>query len=434
MKKGLALRSLLLALVLVLTLGLSAACVGDRGPRLSMLKAEGMNVVNEKGELVQLRGLNAGNLGVFEFWMAGFNYSPRTGDQYRVTQVFLERFDVEQTKELMLEYQAAYWKDIDFDNCKEMGINVIRLPFTYMNLDFAAVYDDEEAGKNYDFTFLDDFVEKAAERGIYTILDMHGAYGSQNGQDHSGQSLSRDQVDFYENERKISLTEKLWGAIAEHFKDNPNVAGYDLLNEPGEKAGATTTRHFKVFDRLYKAIRATGDNHIVIFESCWGGENMPRPEEYGWENCMYSFHHYTGCAGPDSYPEHVSSFRARLKEVEDCNFGIPLNMGEFTCYGNPDQWDATLQMLNDHGWSWTSWTYKTWGAGAWGVYNIVLPNEEAVNAETDSLETILRKMRQQGTDVPGSVKATVLGERTLAEIIRKYATAAPTAAKAPEAN
>ena len=36
------------------------------------------------------------------------------------------------------------------------------------------------------FERFDWFVEEAKERGIYVILDFHGAPGSQNGSDHSG--------------------------------------------------------------------------------------------------------------------------------------------------------------------------------------------------------------------------------------------------------
>ena len=43
---------------------------------------------------------------------------------------------------------------------------------------------------------------------------------------------------------------------------------------------------------VYKAIRAEGDEHIIMFEACWEWYNLPSPAKYGWKNCIYSFHHY----------------------------------------------------------------------------------------------------------------------------------------------
>ena len=72
---------------------------------------------------------------------------------------------------------------------------------------------------------------------MYVILDMHGAFGSQNGMDHSGEINDGKQL--YYNQSNKDKTLNLWKKIAEHFKGNPAVAAYDILNEPGIKAAAT---------------------------------------------------------------------------------------------------------------------------------------------------------------------------------------------------
>ena len=350
--------------------------------------------------------------------MTGFNKSNPKNDYLSLSRTFISRFGEEDTKRLWQTYRQNWWSDADFENCAEMGINVIRLPFTYMNVDFAAITDLENAGQSYDFSALDEFVEAAAEHGIYTILDLHGAYGSQNGQDHSGQIFdTAEEVTFYENEQLISLTVKLWGALAEHFRTNSNVIGYDILNEPGEKAGLTEKRHWDCFDRIYDAIRATGDRHIVIFESCWDGANLPQPSEYGWETCIYSFHHYSG--DNISYEQFCESWNSKIAEIESWDFGVPLYMGEFTAYGKEARWwDYALSLLNEHGWHWTSWTYKVWGSMAWGVVNV--PNDGAykVNPDDDGYEDILAKFEH--LDTSGCVRYTFSDGSTLFDIISTY--------------
>ena len=368
-----------------------AGCVTKKEFSLPFLYVEGEEVFSAPEQTVVLRGVNAGGLFVTEHWMTGFTAGSSPSDDYRsLTLTFLERFGARKTEQLWEKYREEWWSDLDFQICAEMGINVIRLPFTYMNVDIAAVKDFGRGGAEYDFSALEEFVDRAESYGIYTILDLHGAYGSQNGQDHSGQIIhDSEDVTFYSDERLMDLTVRLWEALSEHFKDDPAVAGYDILNEPGIKAGRTDRVQWDLYDRIYRAIRGTGDQHIVIFESCWDGKDLPRPSEYGWQNCIYSFHHYAGDSA--TYEEYCASWTAKIEEVRSMRFGIPLQMGEFTNYASVEKWEFSLGLLDSVGWHWTSWTYKVWGRTPWGMINVTGENADKVNADTDSYEEILRK-------------------------------------------
>lgn len=414
-------------------LAVTATCVtlagcGEKRVPLSFLTAEGDKVVNEEGKAVQLRGVNAGGLCVIEPWMNGFAYSSSENseidcrDHKTVTLEFIERFGEENTKKLWAEYQSNWWSEEDFKNCADMGMNVIRLPFTYMNVDFEAVIDYGYAG-HYDFSYLDWFVETAEKYGLYTILDLHGAYGSQNGRDHSGEDLPVGSIDFYSNEEMLTLTAELWRALAEHFAGNSAVAGYDLLNEPGEKRNdnndvySTEKRHWDALDIFYKAVREVDQAHMVIFESCWEASNLPKPSEYGWENCMYSFHHYSGQTNTQS---HAATVDSKIRTITAANFGVPIYMGEFTCYANDESWEYTLNIMNEYGWHWTSWTYKLNATyeSAWGILNIVTPEEDKVNAHEDDYQTIIEKFRRLKTTE--QTKKSELWNGTLWEVISKY--------------
>ena len=408
---------------------------------LTFLKAEGADVKNENGEKVYLRGVNLGGLFVTEHWMTGFQYTTPSNDFRSLTETFIKRFGEEKTKELWAEYRANWWTEDDLKKCAAMGINVIRLPFTYMNVDFDALKVEEEedengekvvveykyAGQNYDFSDIDAFVERAAEYGIYTILDLHGAYGSHNGQDHSGQIIKNAaDVKFFYDDKLQQLTADLWTALSEHYKDNPNVAGYDILNEPGEKAGLTSERHFMVFDKLYKAIRATGDEHIVIFESCWDGKDLPQPAEYGWENCMYSFHHYTSNSDTSDkgFLDHSQSWNEKVEGITKQNFGVPIYMGEFTNYTSESKWDYVLDYLNRLNWHWTSWTYKVWGTTPWGIIDIRGAGAQKVDAMTDEYEVILEKFKTLKTTSDAARHYTFPGtETTLESVFKRHAKA-----------
>lgn len=428
-------RFLSVFLLTIFILGITftaSACKGEEyGNPFSLLQVDGTKIVDDSGAEVCLRGVNVGGISAIEQWMNGFLKSSAEDsdivcrDHLTTTRVFVERFGKERTKEIWAEYKRNWFNDYDFQNCVDMGLNVLRLPFTYMDLDFDAILDLDDGGKAYDFTFLDEFIEKCRQYGLYVILDMHGAYGSQNGKDHSGEVVAAGKVDFYSNEQKIQLTANLWKAIAERYKDEPTVAGYDLLNEPAETTGSgtltTSDRHFLVFDKIYDAIRSTGDNHIIFFESCWGANDLPTPQEYGWTNCVYSFHHYTGT---DDLNSHASSFTSRVAEITEKDFGVPIYMGEFTCYNNYESWDYTLALMNAQRISWTSWTYKVNATSVmpWGVYNIKIESEQKINAHKDSYEEIIAKIKKLSTKE--NAKAyTFSNQKTLASIIKKYALA-----------
>ena len=396
------------------------------------LKTEGELVKNRSGETVTLRGVNAGGLFVTEHWMTGFLYNVTERNDYKsLTQTFIDRFGEDKTKALWAEYRANWWSETDFKICADTGMNVIRLPFTYMNVDFDAITDYANAGKNYDFSALDAFVTKAAEYGMYTILDLHGAYGSQNGKDHSGQ-VNNDTVDFYSNDEMQTLTVKLWDALSEHYKNNPAVAGYDILNEPGEHAGSTGERHWNFFDKVYDAIRENNDEHIVIFESCWNGENLPKTSRYGWENCIYSFHHYTD--SNLSVNAHNLDWNKKITDVCSQNFGVPLQMGEFNNYTSPEKWDYTLDLMYRTNWHWTSWTYKIWGKLPWGIVNVSGANDNKVNAAEDGYDEILQKFKRLRTDGEYVSKYEFAGGRTLEVLMTEYFNAPARAEKLEEGN
>ncbi len=350
----------------------------------------------EGGEEVILKGFNAGGYLVIEHWMCAFTpFSPNpdeTGDRFdheTVTNIFTKRFGKERTVELWSHYRDCFWTNNDYLNAKEMGVNSIRLPFSYMSLDpeYNNVYEIE--GKKYNFEILDNFIKNCADQGIYVILDMHGAYGTQNGQDHSGTELgTAEEVDFYTNLEKQEKTIDLWVEITKRYKDNPAIACFDLLNEPGEKANQTGEIHWEFYDKLTKAIREVDSDRILMYESCWDGRNLPDPSQYNWTNCIYSFHNYTGTEDINS---HLNSFRNKLNGINYQTFDGPYNMGEFTCYGNKDSWIQTLAFLNENNWSWHTWTYKLnikpngYSYPGWGIYYTYADPVDPLNDSYDEI-------------------------------------------------
>ena len=348
------------------------------------LKVNGTQIRKQKGtgDVVYLRGTNAGGWLVQEDWMNPTNAS----DQKTMMTTLANRFGTSKRDELVSTYENNYWTTQDFDNCAEMGMSVIRLPFTYMNL-----CDDNGNLKSNAFDRLDWFVQNCSQRGMYVILDMHGAFGSQNGMDHSGEINDGKQL--YYNQSNKDKTLNLWKKIAEHFKGNPAVAAYDILNEPGIKAAATYSLHWDFYNEIYNTIRSKDSNHIIIMESCWDADNLPRPSQYGWTNVAYEYHYYPWSA-QNSSDAQKSYFSSKVSDIANHNYGVPTFVGEFTCFEQSEGWKAAMSTFNSQGWHWTTWSYKVTGNSSWGIYN---HNPEKVDIYNDSADTIKNKWSAVGT-------------------------------------
>ena len=390
---------------------------------LSMIGVNGKKLCLDggKGKEIVLRGVNAGGYLVTESWMCAVNTTHKN-----ITQAFMDRFGEQTTLNLWAYYRENFWADKDFERIANTGMNVIRLPFTYMTVDPDYHNVPRINGEKYNFTILDYFIDDANYYGLYVILDMHGAYGSQNGQDHSGETMSSaSEVDFYSNEQNKAKTTALWKAIAERYKNHPGVAGYDLLNEPGEKAGDIKEYHWNYFDELYKTIRSTGDKHVIFIESCWTEKNLPYPETYGWtDNVSYSFHHYTkeSSGTTDSVQAHYDSWRLRLAGIGSANFNLPILIGEFTCYGIEKQWQDTLDLIEgQYGYSWTSWTYKVNSPNGrylgWGLY---MTKAEKVDPWNDSVDQIKQKWAKIRTSCEDTYESTISTQKTLSRFFTEY--------------
>lgn len=406
MRKGKFFVSLLTATVLLFSsVVLLSACddtpVAPTAPALTMLSAQGKDIVDADGEKVVLRGTNLGGWLVQEGWMC----PTEQADTLSTMKTLYSRFGRDAAEELVDIYEDNWIAETDFANIAALGLNTVRIPFTYMNI-FNFLTDDGELLAPDEFTLRDDAfarldwaLEMCRKYGLYAILDLHGAVASQNGNDHSGDtSGSNLYEDSAAGESFRAKTAELWGLVAEHFEGNPYVAGYDLLNEPGNASGAT---QWDYYDVLYDTVRAKDADHMIFIEAVWDPAQLPSPSEYDWKNVVYEYHHY------NRTEVNIAnfSFYASKQFMEIAKgHGVPVLVGEFNAWGDeyrtvgdPEQTDleaiyGVLEFYNGEGWHWTTWTYKVTvdsqsAVSTWGLYNCCVA-EGKVNPAEDTYERI----------------------------------------------
>jgi glucan 1,3-beta-glucosidase len=77
---------------------------------------------------------------------------------------------------------SSFFTRDDLADIKNAGLNSIRIPIGYWAVDVR----DDEPYVSGQYPYLIQAVNWAAELGLTVLIDLHGAPGSQNGQDNSG--------------------------------------------------------------------------------------------------------------------------------------------------------------------------------------------------------------------------------------------------------
>lgn len=352
-----------------------------------LLVAKGNSICNLKGEKITLKGVNLGGWLVFEDWLCPYE---EVSDNYEVIETLSKRFGQEEAYELLNIYYDNFITEYDFDVIKEMGFNCVRIPFWFRNF----YYDDNgtkilDDNGNWDFSRLDWAVNECSKRGIYVILDMHGAVGYQSDAPHSGKGNSCGLYDDTpEGERYRKLTDELWTAIAERFKGNPAIAMYDLLNEPMCDVDCTEVdrriNNESIYTGLYDTVRNADKDHIITMECIWTAAALPHKYFKGWDNVVYQVHFYQNS-------NFIFNLFVFLTSVYYAN--TPLLMGEFYPH-KLTTWSNCFNTMEKFNFSWMLWTYKATGHGMWSSDWCIFGSKdgfERAKIKTDSFDEIARK-------------------------------------------
>ena len=322
-------------------------------PAYSFLKSSGQQIVDSTGTPVLLRGYGLGGWLVPEGYMLHF---PGFGSPTAIRNMIEDLIGPQNTAQFYAAYEANYVTESDIEAIAGWGCNSIRLPFHYRTLYDTGSGTFREEG----FAVVDSLLEWCRRNELYLILDMHCAPGGQNGgniSDSDGEARLWTEPQLYQ-----PLTILIWQEIAERYKDEPQIGGYDLLNEPVLPDGysAQVLRDFYI--ELTEAIRQIDTNHIVFIEGNWYATDFTLLTPPWDSNMAYSFHKYWST--PD-----LGSIQGYLSMRSQHN--VPLWMGESGENSNPWFYSA-IQLFESQGIGWCWWAHKKLGTTT-SPFSAVLP-------------------------------------------------------------
>jgi len=312
------------------------------GGQTRFVTTRGKEFASPDGKPLLLKGINLGN------WLLpeGYMFKFKTTNSPRLIQAAIsELVGEDKARQFWKTYRDNYITREDIHFIKQSGFNSVRIPFSFRLFVSDGTVSRLE-GPGYEL--LDRVVDWCRSEGVYVILDMHAAPGGQTG----------DNIDdswgypfLFESRESQKLTVDLWRKLADRYRNQSTVIGYDLLNEPIAPyfdTASLNTRLEPLYREIVKAIREVDRNHIVFLGGAQWDTNFKIFGPPFEAKLAYTFHKYWMPVKQEAIQEYL-------------NFGekynVPVWMGESG--ENADEWiDAFRKLLEGHNIGWCFWPYK----------------------------------------------------------------------------
>ncbi|RXW22687.1 hypothetical protein EST38_g3161 [Candolleomyces aberdarensis] len=190
----------------------------------------------------KVRGVNLGGWLVLEPWITPSLFD-NTGDSRIIDEYTFGQYqDRNYASGILRNHWNTWITETDFANIAASGLNHVRVPIGYWAFDISA-------GEPYiqgQVPYLQKSVDWARKYGLKVIVDLHGAPGSQNGFDNSGQKMNAPT--WHTKQSNIDRTNAVIKTLASMFKDMADVVSVIApLNEPAGFNGAEMLRVTRQF-------------------------------------------------------------------------------------------------------------------------------------------------------------------------------------------
>ncbi|WP_295938252.1 glycoside hydrolase family 5 protein [uncultured Alistipes sp.] len=332
-------------LSILLLAGIFLSCCEQAPAPGAFVRISGPDLIQPDGQKLFIRGTNLGNWLNPEGYMFGFS---KTNSYRFINDMFCQMVGPDFTAEFWRLFKDNYITRADVEFIASTGANTIRLPFHYK------LFTDEDymglVSAQDGFSRIDNVVEWCRDNGLYLILDMHDAPGGQTG-DNIDDSYGYPWL--FESEQSQQLFCDIWRKIADYYRNEPVILGYELLNEPiapyFKNMEELNAKLEPMYKRAVKAIREVDNNHIILLGAAqWNSNFEPLNDPTFDDKLMYTCHRYGGPATKEAIQSFID-FRDRMN--------LPMFMGEIG--HNTDEWQRDFcRVMEENNIGWTFWPYK----------------------------------------------------------------------------
>ncbi|XP_047051884.1 probable glucan endo-1,6-beta-glucosidase B, partial [Lolium rigidum] len=341
----------------------------------------------------KIRGVNFGGWLVCEPWMMSDEWNNVMGCNGAASEFDCMRNNYLGSKRAAgndkFETHWRTWINADsVQSVHDVGLNTIRIPIGYWsNVDIVDKASEPFADGNRMLPYLDAVVQKAADLGMYVIMDLHGAPGGQQQDVFTGQN--NKPAGFF-NDYNFDRAQKWMSWMTRRIHTNPayaTVGMIEVLNEP--VSGHDPDRRYpapgqvpglvqKYYPGSLKAVRdaeaslgvADGNKlHVQFMSQKWDSGNARDNSAVANDKYVaFDDHNYIGFAISDR-GNRDSLMRSACNDHRIVNGQAFAITGEWSMTSDvsPDDTDffkkfftAQQQLYEEPGMSgWIYWTWKT---------------------------------------------------------------------------
>lgn len=196
--------------------------------------------------MAALQGVNLGGWLLLERWMTPSVFA---GTQAIDEYTFMQTPDA---KNKLRHHQKNFIREEDFKWMADNGVQAVRIPVGYW------IFDGDDPyvsciGK------LDWAFRMAEKYDLQVLVSMHGAPGSQNGQDHSGRIGT---ALWYKDSAHREGTIQTLVRLAKRYRNSRAFWGLELLNEP--KTGIVQWKLRRFYNQAYRELVRELQPHTKI--------------------------------------------------------------------------------------------------------------------------------------------------------------------------
>lgn len=331
----------------------------------------------------------------------------------------------------------AVISDADAAFLADNGFNTVRLAISW-----AAIEPEPGVFNDAYLASVEQTIQTLGNHGINTIVDMHqDAYSSVFGYDGAPAwavqdgGLANPQLPFpfaiffnpaethawdalwsnSEGPNGVGLENhyaQMWEHVANYFKGNADVAGFEIMNEP--YSGSQTlpslfgSSFFEAqeltpfYNQVASAIRAIDPTTPVYFEPSMLPSTAGYPTSLGTvdlPHTVYSFHDYCEFSLGTMCLPNVAGIVGNAAAYAGAQ-GIPAVMTEFGNSADTSTIAQTMLPADNDSIGWTEWAFSGQGENSL-VYNPELP-PTGDNVNTGNLETLAEPYPQVVAGTPGA--------------------------------
>ena len=359
----------------------SLAVLSPEAHAEGFVHADHQRIVDGNGKPLILRGMGLGGWMVQEGYMLGL---PNLGAEHVIRSRISKIVGARRAEQFYQSWRDNAVTKADIDAMAGWGFNSVRLPM-HWNLFIKDMPRKSGPSKivwnEEGFRRVDALIAWLKANHMLLILDLHAAPGGQ-GNDPAISDRNPQKPSLWGSGDNQAKMIALWTEIARRYKDEPTIAGYDLLNEPNWGFQDKTDTHGcretgnkplrDLYERTIRAIRAVDTNHMLIIEgNCWGN-NYAGLLPIDDRNTALSFHKYWTATTQETI-EPFLKLRAQ--------YDMPLWNGE-TGENSNDWYARAIELAEKNDIGWAMWPLKKIG--------INNPLEIPANSNYRSLASYLR--------------------------------------------